>query len=88
MLAAGLRVVASDARIIAGFMRIGMHPGGGFFTLAHRQAGREATAALGLFGEKIDGRRAAELGLAWTHVPSDEVEATALRLAGRGPAPS
>jgi len=83
MLAADLRVVASDARIIAGFMRIGIHPGGGFFTLANRQAGREATAALGLFGEEIDGRRAAELGLAWTHVPSDEVEATALRLAER-----
>jgi enoyl-CoA hydratase len=83
MLAADLRVVASDARIIAGFMRIGIHPGGGFFTLAHRQAGREATAALGLFGEEIDGRRAAELGLAWTHVPSAEVEATALRLAER-----
>jgi enoyl-CoA hydratase len=83
MLAADLRVVASDARIIAGFMRIGIHPGGGFFTLANRQAGREATAALGLFGEEIDGRRASELGLAWTHVPSDEVDATALRLAER-----
>ena len=83
MLATDLRVVATDARIIAGFLRIGIHPGGGFFTLASRQGGREAAAALGLFGEEVDGRRAVELGLAWTHVPDDEVEPTALRLAGQ-----
>jgi enoyl-CoA hydratase len=83
MLASDLRVVATDARIIAGFLRIGIHPGGGFFTLANRQGGREATAALGLFGEEIDGRRAAELGLAWTHVPDEEVEPTAFGMAER-----
>lgn len=86
MLATDLRVVATDARIIAGFLRIGIHPGGGFFTLASRQGGREATAALGLFGEEVDGRRAVELGLAWAHVPDDEVEPTALRLAGQATA--
>ncbi|WP_028927805.1 enoyl-CoA hydratase/isomerase family protein [Pseudonocardia acaciae] len=81
MLATDLRVVAEDARLLAGFLRIGLHPGGGFFTIAGRTAGREATAAMGLFSQEINGRRAAELGLAWTAVPDAEVEDTALALA-------
>lgn len=81
MMATDLRVVADDTRILAGFLRIGLHPGGGFFTLAGRLAGREATAALGLFSEEVDGRRAAEIGLAWQAVPDAEVEPRALELA-------
>src|SRR5579875_3172711 len=46
MLATDLRVVAEDARIIAGFLRIGIHPGGGHFALLARLAGREAAAAM------------------------------------------
>jgi enoyl-CoA hydratase len=81
MLATDLRVVAENARLIAGFLRIGLHPGGGFFTIAGRTAGREATAAMGLFSQEINGVRAAEIGLAWTAVPDAEVEDTALALA-------
>ena len=81
MLATDLRVVASDARILAGFLRIGLHPGGGFFTISGRTAGREATAAMGLFSEEIDGDRAAEIGMAWAAVPDEQVEDTAHRLA-------
>src|SRR5271154_1544808 len=58
MLAADLRVIASDARLLSGFLRIGIHPGGGFFTLSGRLAGREAAAALGLFSEELSGERA------------------------------
>lgn len=83
MLATDLRVVADDARIIAGFLRIGLHPGGGFFTIAGRTAGREATAALGLFSEEIDGIRAEQLGLAWDSVPDGDVEKRALDIARR-----
>lgn len=83
-LACDLRIVADEARIIPGFMRIGLHPGGGFFVLAGRSsAGRETTAAMGLFGEELDGRRAAEVGLAWQSLPDGEVEARALELARR-----
>src|SRR5579875_3148320 len=46
MLATDLRVGAEDARIIAGFLRIGIHPGGGHFALLARLAGREAAAAM------------------------------------------
>lgn len=83
MLATDLRVVAANARILAGFLRIGLHPGGGFFTIAHRTAGREATAALGLFSEEIDGTRAAQIGLAWQAVDDADVDQVAFSLAAR-----
>lgn len=82
-LATDLRIVAEDARLIAGFLRIGLHPGGGYFTISSRTAGRETTAAMGLFGEEIRGARAAEVGLAWSAVPDAEVEGFALELAQR-----
>ncbi|HEY4408564.1 MAG TPA: enoyl-CoA hydratase-related protein [Acidimicrobiia bacterium] len=83
VLSTDLRVVADDARLMAGFLRIGLHPGGGFFVLGGRTAGREATAALGLFGEELSGRRAAELGMAWASVPDGDVEGKAMELAAR-----
>jgi enoyl-CoA hydratase len=82
-LATDLRIVAENARLLAGFLRIGLHPGGGYFTISSRTAGREATAAMGLFGEEIDGIRAAEIGLAWKAVPDEQVENLAMELAGR-----
>ena len=81
MLATDLRVVAEDARIITGFARIGIHPGGGHFALLGRLAGREATAAMSVFGQEISGRRAVELGLAWEARPAEEVEERAYELA-------
>jgi enoyl-CoA hydratase len=81
LLATDLRVVAADARLSSGFLPIGLHPGGGHGHLLTRAAGREAAAALALFGERLDGARAAELGLAWAAVPDAEVEARALELA-------
>jgi len=80
-LATDLRVVATNARLIAGFLRIGVHPGGGFFTLVGRTAGREAAAALGLFGEEVSGEEAVALGLAWQAVQDDKVEGRAMELA-------
>ncbi len=82
-LATDLRIVSESARLLAGFLRIGLHPGGGYFTISSRTAGREATAAMGLFSEEIDGLRAAEIGLAWKAVPDDQVEDLAMELAGR-----
>lgn len=82
-LAPDLRVVATDARLMSGFGRLGVHPGGGHFTLLHRAGGRETAAAMGLFGEEVSGTRAAEIGLAWRAVPDDEVEHVARTLARR-----
>lgn len=83
VLATDVRVIAEDAKVITGFLRIGIHPGGGHFTLLGRLAGREAAAAMSLFGEEIDGRRAAEIGLAWAAFPEPEVEPKAMELARR-----
>lgn len=79
--ATDLRVVANDAMIISGFLPIGLHPGGGHGVLLGRTGIREAAAAMALFGERIDGARAAQLGLAWAAVEDDEVEAKAAELA-------
>ncbi len=81
MLATDLRVVASDSRIVAGFTALGIHPGGGHFTLAARAGGREAAAGLGLFGQEVSGARAAEVGMAWEAVPAETVDARAREIA-------
>jgi enoyl-CoA hydratase len=76
-----LRIVGEDATLLAGFLRIGLHPGGGSLTMLQQRCGREAAAALALFGETIDGRRAVDVGLAWKAVPDADVEECALVLA-------
>jgi enoyl-CoA hydratase len=83
MLAADLRIVARGARNISGFLPIGLHPGGGHGALLGRTGVREAAAAMALFGERIEGERAAELGLAWAAVDDGDVEETAIELAAR-----
>jgi enoyl-CoA hydratase/carnithine racemase len=83
LLAADLRIVASDVRLLCGFLKRGMHPGGGHFMLLSRLVGREAAAAMALFGEEINGSRAVDLGLAWESVDDAAVEHRALELAGR-----
>ena len=80
-LATDLRVVARDVVLTSGFIPIGLHPGGGHTALLGRTGAREAAAALALFGERIDGARAVELGLAWRAVEADAVLPTALELA-------
>lgn len=82
-LACDLRIVARDARLLPGFVQIGIHPGGGHFTLLERTAGREAAAAMGMFGEEIDGARAVVLGLAWASYESGQVVDKAVEIAGR-----
>jgi enoyl-CoA hydratase len=83
MLATDVRIVARDAKIVSGFMPIGLHPGGGHSALLGRTGSREAASAMALFGEHIDGDRAADVGLAWAAVDDADVEATAVDLAGR-----
>src|SRR5437763_7482870 len=83
LLAADLRIIARDARLICGFLKRGLHPGGGHFVILSRLIGREAAAAMALFGEEINGERARELGLAWDSVDDAAVEDRALELAAR-----
>ena len=81
LLAADLRIVARDVRLICGFLKRGLHPGGGHFVLLPRLVGREAAAAMALFGEQVDGERAVQLGLAWETVDDAAVEDRAMELA-------
>jgi enoyl-CoA hydratase len=82
-LACDLRVAGTSARFDARFLRIGIHPGGGHTWLLDRAVGPQAAAALNLFGERLDGERAAATGLAWQCVPDDEVVDRAVELASR-----
>jgi enoyl-CoA hydratase len=82
-LATDVRIVSRTARLLPGFAQIGIHPGGGHFTLLNRVAGRETAAAMGLFGEEVSGERAVELGLAWAAHDDEHVEPEAHSLAAR-----
>jgi enoyl-CoA hydratase len=83
LLATDLRIVARDVRLLCGFLKRGMHPGGGHFVILSRLVGREAAAAMALFGEEVDGERAVQLGLAWETVDDAAVEDRAMELAAR-----
>jgi enoyl-CoA hydratase len=80
-MASDLRIVGADAVLMSGFMRLGLQPGGGHGVLLSGTGGGEATAALALFGDRMSGRRAVELGFAWRAVPDEEVEPSAHEMA-------
>jgi enoyl-CoA hydratase len=86
LLAADLRVVSRRMRLIAGFPRAGLHPGGGFFSLAGRRIGSEGAAAMGLFNQEISGEQAAVTGLAWEVTEPGHALTRALELAGEAAA--
>jgi enoyl-CoA hydratase len=72
-LACDVRIAAESARFDTRFLRIGLHPGGGHTWMLERAVGPQAAAAMVLFGERIDGRRAETLGLAWACVPDADL---------------
>lgn len=81
LLAADVRIVADNARLLSGFFRIGTHPGGGHMMLMAETATLDAACAMAVFGEEIDGKRAQQLGLAWASLPDDQVEDKAMAMA-------
>ena len=80
-MAADVRIVSRDARIISGFFKLGVHPGGGHLQLVASAASREAAAATAIFGQEISGARAVELGLAWEALDDADVETRAVEIA-------
>ena len=86
-LACDVIVCSPAARFDPRFLDIGIHPGGGVLWRLRERIGRQATAALVLCGESLDGEGAARSGLAWRCVPDDELlavtRALAMRAAGR-----
>ncbi|MEX0664935.1 MAG: enoyl-CoA hydratase-related protein [Acidimicrobiia bacterium] len=78
-----LILAAESARFEPGFTKIGIHPGGGHTWMLERAIGPHAAAAIALFGEGVDGRRAAEIGLAWRCVADDALLDDAVAMATR-----
>jgi enoyl-CoA hydratase len=76
-----VRIAGESARFDARFARIGLHPGGGHVWMLEREVGPQAAAAITLFGERVDARRAAELGLVWRCVSDDQLLDDAVELA-------
>jgi enoyl-CoA hydratase len=82
-LAADVRIVAEDARLLSGFLRIGVHPGGGHFRLLERLVGPERAVAMSLFGVEVGGVDAVRWGLALEALPDDQVDDRARTLAAQ-----
>ncbi|MBU6330312.1 MAG: enoyl-CoA hydratase/isomerase family protein [Acidobacteria bacterium] len=84
-LACDLILAAESARFDTRFLQIGLHPGGGNTWRLRRITDLQTTMALVVFGEVVDGPRAAEIGLAWRCVPDaallDEARVLAARAA-------
>lgn len=78
-----VRIAGASARFDSRFVRIGLHPGGGHAWMLERAVGPQAAAAMVLFGERVDGPRAVELGLAWRCVGDDVLLDEAVALAAR-----
>jgi enoyl-CoA hydratase len=72
-LACDVRLAGESARFDTRFLRIGLHPGGGHAWMLDRAVGPQAAAAMVLFGAKVDGARAVEIGLAWACHPDAEL---------------
>jgi enoyl-CoA hydratase len=88
-LACDVIIAGESARFDPRFLDVGIHPGGGHLWRLLTRAGRQAAAALVLFGEALTGAEAVTHGLAWKCVPDGELPAAAramaLRVAGRSP---
>lgn len=70
-LSCDVRLAGPTARFDSRFMKIGLHPGGGYTWMVHRAVGAQAAAALTLLGETVDAAEAERLGLVLRSYPSD-----------------
>ncbi len=82
-LACDVIIAAERAKFDSRFLQIGIHPGGGHTWRLRHKTSDQAVRAMVLFGEILDGQRAAEIGLAWKCVPDDQLMATCMEMATR-----
>jgi enoyl-CoA hydratase len=80
-LACHVRIAGASARFDTRFLRIGLHPGGGHAWMLDRAVGPQTAAAMVLFGARLDGARAVEVGLAWACHPDGELVDRAVEFA-------
>jgi enoyl-CoA hydratase len=81
VLSADLCLVTNQTRLLSGFLPIGVHPGGGHFTLLSRRTNPQIAAAMALFGQELVGEAAVAAGLAFEACPAAQLDARALELA-------
>ncbi len=72
-LAADVIVAGETAKFVSGFLRIGLHPGGGNTSMLVDRVGPQTAAAMTLFGEVLKGPDAYRLGLAYQCAPDTEL---------------
>jgi 2-(1,2-epoxy-1,2-dihydrophenyl)acetyl-CoA isomerase len=80
-LAADFRVATPESRFAANFSLLGLHHGFGLSVTLPLVVGHQAATELLYTGQRIDGERAAGLGLCDRLVPIDELRSTATALA-------
>ena len=71
--ACDVRVVTQKARLIPGFFRLGLHPGGGNTWMMRQLANWETAAGMLLFSQTLVGEDAVTKGLAWKCVSDDKL---------------
>lgn len=81
-LAADVRVVSPQARFDSRFVTLAVHPGGGHLWMLDRAASQQATAAMTLLGQTVDGEAAVRRGLAWECVEAADLVERARALCG------
>lgn len=82
-MACDVRLCASQAKLGANFVRVGLHPGMGCSLLLPRLVGPARAAELVLTGKLIGGDEAERLGLVNLAVPRDELEPRVEEMAAR-----
>ena len=74
-LACDMRLAASEAKMGANFVRIGLHPGMGASLMLPQLLGRARSAELLLTGKLVLGDKAQEMGLVNASVPREQLDA-------------
>ena len=82
-LACDVILAGRSAMFESRFLQIAIHPGGGHTWRLRNICDRQTAMAMVLFGERLDGERAAEIGLAWKCVDDDSLLEEARRMAHR-----
>jgi enoyl-CoA hydratase len=72
-LACDVRIVCESTVFDSRFVHLPIHPGGGHSWMLDQLVGPQVAAAMTLFGHPISGRRAVDVGLAWSCVREAEL---------------
>lgn len=80
-LVADFRVASPEARFVANFVQLGLHPGFGISAVLERVVGRQRALLMLLTGRRVRAEEAERWGLVDVLVEAEALDAAALRLA-------